>query len=80
MDKIAKLFRKINEKDRSFIEECLGKILKKNFSGLHLKKLKDYRHIFRVRAGNYRIIYYDDSGKIILKAIKKRDESTYSHF
>lgn len=49
-------------------------------STLDIKRLKGYENIFRIRVGNYRIIYYDDGAKIILKAVRKRDEKTYSDF
>ena len=77
MDKIAKQFRKIPKDDRISIENTLKNISKRNYKGLNLKRLKGYKNIYRVRTGNYRIIYFDDGKDIILKAIKKRDESTY---
>ena len=80
MDEIEKLFRKIPKKDRIRIETALRKIFESDFEGLHRQKLKGYDHIYRIRVGNYRIIYFDDGEEIILKAIKKRDESTYSDF
>lgn len=80
MEKIQKLFRKIPKKDRLRIEAALEKILARNFNGIERQKLKGYEHIFRCRIGNYRIIYYDDGEEILLKAVKKRDESTYSRF
>ena len=80
MDNIEKLLRKIRPYDRSIILLALQQIFRRDFTGLDLKKLKGYLHIFRVRVGNYRIIYFDDGQEIILKAIKRRDESTYSDF
>lgn len=79
MDEIQKLFRKMHKKDRDSILAVLKKIhaREKQFSQ---KKLKGFDYIFRVRVGNYRIIYFDDGEQIIVKAIKKRDESTYHDF
>jgi len=79
MNDIEKLFRKISSKDRKKILKILKKIYKREFIQ-NTKKLKGYEFIFRVRVGNFRIIYFDDQEKIILKAIKRRDESTYSDF
>jgi len=80
MDEIQKLFRKISLHDRLMIELALKQIFNRDFEKLNLMRLKGYSHIFRVRVGHFRIIYFDDGQEIILKAIKRRDESTYSDF
>lgn len=80
MDKIEKILRKMPLKDRLKIAGIRNLILKRKFAQLDIKKLQGYEHIYRVRIGNYRIIYFDDGKSIILKAIKKRDESRYSDF
>lgn len=80
MDEIKKLFKKITKKDRLMIEAALLALFKGELAGLKIQKLKGYEHIYRLRVGNYRIIYYQDSEGIILKAIKRRNESTYSDF
>lgn len=80
MDKIEKILRKMQLKDRLRIAGIRNLILKRKFDQLDIKKLQGYEYIYRVRIGNYRIIYFDDGKDIILKAIKKRDESTYSDF
>jgi len=79
VDEIQKLFRKINKKDCDSILAVLKKIYVRE-KHLPRKKLKGFDCIFRVRVGNYRIIYFDDGEQIIVKAIKKRDESTYHDF
>jgi len=80
MNELEKLFRRIPKKDLFRIESALKKLAKRNFAGLQRQKLQGYESIFRIRVGNYRIIYYDDGKEIWLKAVKKRDESTYSDF
>jgi mRNA interferase RelE/StbE len=80
MNKIDKFLKKIPKKDRILIEQALKLIFKGHFQGLDLKKLKGYDSIFRIRIGNYRIIFFNDGEGIILKAMKKRDESTYHDF
>lgn len=80
MGKIEKQLRKIPEKDRERIFAALEQLLTRNFSALDRKQLKGYESIFRIRVGSYRIVYYDDGEEIILKAIRKRDESTYRDF
>lgn len=80
MDEITKLFRRIIKHDRILIEAVLRQIFSRKFIGLDIQKLKGYTHIYRVRVGNYRIFYYDDGHEIILKAIRRRNESTYRDF
>lgn len=80
MDEIEKLFRKISKNDRLKLEETVEKILSRNFENLRGKKLQQHRFLYRVRVGNYRIIYFDDGKVVVLKAIKKRNESTYNDF
>lgn len=80
MNQIEKLLIKIPKKDRIKIAEALKLLYLKKLGTLDRKKLKGYSAIYRIRVGNYRIIYFDDGQEIILKAIRKRDESTYSDF
>ena len=67
-------------KDRIAVLKKVELIVAGASESLDRKKLKGYEYLYRVRVGNYRIIYYDDGKEIDLKAIKKRDESTYSDF
>lgn len=80
MEKWKKQLRKIPARDRDRIIEVLTLLFSRDFSGLNRLLLKGHENIFRVRVGNYRIIYHDDGEEITLKAIPKRDESTYSDF
>ena len=77
MDSITKQLRKIPLHDRQLIEEALRKLYRGDTKTLHLQKLRGFENIYRIRSGNYRIIYYQDKSKIILKAIKRRNEKTY---
>ena len=80
MGKIEKQLRKIPKAHRERIFAAIEQLVAHEFSVLDRKRLKGYEHIFRIRVGNYRIIYYDDGVDIILKAIRRRDEATYSDF
>lgn len=59
------------------ILSVIEQIRSRDFSGLDRKKLKGYDSIFRIRIGNYRIVYYDDGTCIIIKSIGRRNERTY---
>lgn len=80
MGKIEKQLRKIPERYRERVFAAIERLMARHFSALDRKQLRGYENIFRIRVGNYRIIYYDDGGEIILKAIRKRNEATYSDF
>ncbi len=80
MGKIEKQLRTIPEKYRERIFTVIEQLMARDFSALDRKQLKGYERIFRIRVGNYRVIYYDDGAEIILKAVLRRNERTYSQF
>lgn len=80
MDKIEKLLRAIPQQDRIRIEGIIAILISGEKTKLKRKKLVGFDCIYRIRVGRYRIFYYDDGNETIIKAIKKRDESTYSKF
>ena len=75
MDKIEKLLRKINKRDRLKLQELLEEILAGKFCNLDMKKVSGGK-LFRVRKGKYRVIFQYKKG-IIIEAIKIRNEGTY---
>jgi len=77
MEQIQKQWKKISAKERAKIREIFQKLKNRDFTDLNRKKLKGYEHIYRVRVGNYRIIYFDNGEEILLKYLKKRNERTY---
>lgn len=77
MDKIEKFLRKLSQKEREQIKEILEQLHRKNWSGLDIKKLKEREDIFRVRKGNFRIIYRMTKNNIFILAIERRKEKTY---
>ncbi len=68
-------------------EKCLNKLTRKNYDLVikaiyslaenpyqpGIKKLQGLEGIFRVRAGNYRILYKVDDGELIITVIKVGD-------
>jgi len=77
MDQIAKILRKAKTADREKLLLVLRALRARDFSNLKRKKLKGYEHIYRVRVGNYRVIYFDDGEDLIVKHVKQRNERTY---
>ncbi len=80
MEQWKKQLRKIPRSNQIRVFAALSFIFARNFETLDRLQLKGNENIFRVRVGNYRIIYHDDGDVITLKAIPKRDENTYKDF
>lgn len=79
MNKIHKVLRSLSSKERSSIENILQKIVRGNFTGLDIKKLKDRPDIFRVRKGSLRIIFRQAAdGKIFILTLERRSDNTYN--
>lgn len=79
MNKIHKVLRSLSSKERSSIENILQKIVRGNFTGLDIKKLKDRPDIFRVRKGSLRIIFRQVAGKgFVILTIERRSDNTYN--
>lgn len=80
MGKIEKQLRSIPTKYRERVFTAIEQVMARNFSVLDRKQLKGFENIFRIRVGNYRILYHDNGTAITLKAIRRRNETTYSNF
>jgi len=76
MNKIEKLFRKISKKDRDSLLSILELIITGKTKSLDLIKLKD-TDMYRVRHGDYRIIFHYESKEVVIDSIKLRNENTY---
>ncbi|MDP2951529.1 MAG: hypothetical protein Q8N55_04045 [bacterium] len=80
MDRIEKALKKIREDEKKALKDLLLKINKGDLKGLDLKKLKVRDDIFRVRKGNFRIIFRKDKDIIKILTLERRKENTYHHF
>jgi len=78
MADLDKNLKKFSSGERAKIERLTEKILKKEFAGLDLKKLKGLGNIFRIRKGRIRIIFELKSGEEPrIFTIERRKEDTY---
>ncbi|MDA3840280.1 MAG: type II toxin-antitoxin system RelE/ParE family toxin [Patescibacteria group bacterium] len=77
MNNIEKLLKKISKKDR----EKLLEIIKRLLSGD--KKLKSIKiknsDFYRLRYGDYRIIFHKESGILVIDSIRMRGDNTYKN-
>lgn len=77
-DKIVKLLRKLPSRQLRLLLPVIQQIVDNDLEGLDVKTLKGHVGLYRVRVGNYRIIFTKQGSqqpKII--SIAKRDENTY---
>lgn len=78
-DKIQKALDKLSDRERKAIDELLKKIKTKHLDNLDLKKLKGRDDIYRVRKGDIRIIYRQNSDDgIYILEIGRRNDTTYN--
>ena len=80
MDKIRKVLQKFTQKERERIKEILEKINQGKSKSLDIRKLKGHNDIFRIRKGNFRIIYRQIDKQIFILTIERRTEKTYKDF
>lgn len=79
MDPIRKALRKLTGRERKHISELLQLIQAGRFAGLDVRKLKGREDVFRVRKGDFRIIYrVTADGSVFVLALERRSEHTYS--
>lgn len=78
MASLEKQFKKFSPEEREKLIALIERIIKKDFRGLDLKKLKGLRNFFRVRKGGVRIIFMLEAGKEPnIVSIDRRKEDTY---
>lgn len=81
VDKIDKQLRKLNPKQQHVYIDLIKRILRGNIDDLDVAKLKGSTNVFRVRKGDYRIIFQRlDDGRINIIAFEHRSETTYKNF
>lgn len=77
MDKIDKVLRKLNSREKERIKNIVKALRSGRFDDLDIKKLKGTENIFRVRKGNFRIIYQIRDGQVFILKLGYRKENTY---
>lgn len=78
VDRITKILRTLSTKDRKRLVSAVTRILEDDFLGLDIKKLSGREDIYRVRIGDFRIIFRKLAGnENAIIAIERRSEKTY---
>lgn len=75
-----KYMKVVHHTDRERVGAVLSQIMSNDLDGLHVKKLHLGTDMFRVRIGQYRIIFSYKNGRVSLASnpIRRRSERTYS--
>ena len=78
MDRITKAIRLLSPKEKKKFKSILQKINRGDVASLDLMKLKGYDTVYRVRMGDFRIIYSSDHRGIHLIGLYRRNDTTYN--
>lgn len=77
MDQITKTLQKLSPKEREQIKALFLKIKQGDFENCDLKKLKGHADIFRVRKGDFRVLFSKKNEEIRLLRLERRSDQTY---
>ena len=77
MDKIQKFLQKLFQKERTAIESIINQIIRRDITGIDVKKLRGEDHLFRARKGNIRIIFSMKKDYAYIITIERRNDTTY---
>lgn len=81
VNRMQKNLQKFSQEDRDRLLYLMKRIQQNDLSEMDIKKLKDRSDAFRVRKGDFRIIFRKvNQGTNIIIAIERRSESTYATF
>ncbi len=77
MNRIEKLFKKLSAKDREALLVIIEALMREDDIS-HLKPIKLAGiELYRIRKGDFRIIFHKEKAKYIIDSIRIRNEKTY---
>ncbi|OGL72926.1 hypothetical protein A3E39_03190 [Candidatus Uhrbacteria bacterium RIFCSPHIGHO2_12_FULL_60_25] len=81
VDRINKALLKMSAKDRKQVLDILERVKSGDVSLLDLKKLQATEHVYRVRQGSFRIIFFMSGRESIrILDIERRSDTTYQDY
>lgn len=80
MNKLEKFFEKLDSKERIFLLGLTSRVKAGDLQGLNIKKLEGETNVFRLKKGDFRIIYSKNGQNIDLISVTRRSEKTYRDF
>ena len=75
---IEKFFAKVTEKEKKILAIIIEKITEGDTKNLDVKKLAGHDDIYRIRKGNFRIIFKTTKTDIRIVSIERRADTTYN--
>lgn len=80
-DRIEKVLAKLSLKERRKLIELITCIVSGRFSGMDMKKLKGHANAYRVRKGDFRIIFtLTSNSNVRIIALERRTDTTDNEF
>ena len=81
VDRMTKNLKKFQKSDRDRILDLMRRVRIGDLNGLDVRKLKDRSDAFRVRKGDYRVIFRKtENGLHLIIAVERRSNTTYNEF
>lgn len=80
MDKIKKFLRKLTFQEQLEIDLVIEMIVSDKVDDLDVKRLQGYWDIFRVRKGNFRVIFKKTSEGNRILEVTRRNDNTYNKY
>ena len=81
MQKINKFLNSLTEKERESIEVLVARLYNNDLAGLNVKKLKGSLNMYRVRKGDFRIVFsYTSNNSIKIEFVGRRNDNTYKKY
>lgn len=74
---IEKFLAKLIQKEKKILDNLIEKIIKNDLKGLDVRKLSGRDDIFRVRKGNFRIIFKITKTDNKVVSVERRNDTTY---
>jgi mRNA-degrading endonuclease RelE of RelBE toxin-antitoxin system len=75
--KIDKFLSKLSKKQFDVVRGIINKIINSDTTGLQVKKLEGYDATFRLKKGDFRIIYTKNNSDVEIISVVRRSEKTY---
>lgn len=80
-DRIRKTLRKLSSKEQKQLADVIRLIRENDLAGLDLKKLQGRNDVYRVRKGDFRVIFRRvPNSETTIIAIERRSDTTYNEF
>ena len=78
VDRIRKLLNRLTEKESVALIQTIERIIRGNIDDLDVKRLQGSENAYRVRKGDFRIIFQKTGAKNIIIAVERRSDNTYN--